>query len=262
MEQPLNLVPLIDGDILTYEICWGVEYNLEYTPTFERISDSLEFRIANILSEINTTEQPLIYLTGSSNFRFDIATVKPYKNRDHNKRPYHFNNIRAYMIGMYNAPVVEGMEADDAMCIEANKDPEKYIICTRDKDLRMQSCWHYGWELGKQASYGPTFVSKLGEWVDGRVPAVGMRLFYYQLLIGDVVDNIPGLPGCGPVAAKKALKYCNTEMDMYDVCASLYEKKYGDTWYERILEQGRLLWMINKLNEDGSPVMWLPPTER
>lgn len=259
VEHPSDYIPLIDADILCYEICWGVEYGKEYIPPFEQVGDALDLRIANILAEIETTAQPKLFLTGSSNFRFDLATTKPYKNRDHDKRPYHFDNIRAYMVGMYGATIIEGMEADDAMCIEANKDPNAYIICTRDKDLRMQTCWHYGWELGKQPRYGPAFVSYLGEWIDGRIPAVGIRLFYYQLLVGDTVDNIPGLPGCGPVKAKSALKKCNTEIEMYEICADLYKTKYGSEWYDKLLEQGRLLWMVNELNEDGSPKMWTPP---
>lgn len=262
-ELPENLQPLIDADVLTYETCLAVEYGSEYTPSFDGIASNFDKKIADICFACNTSIPPILFLTGENNFRFKIATVKPYKSRDVNKRPFHFENIRAYMIGVYGARVVDGMEADDAICIEQNSRPDETIICTRDKDLRMQYGWHYGWESGKQPAFHPQWVDPIGNitLVKDKIVGTGLHFFYSQLLTGDVVDSIPGLPRCGPVKAFEVLRGCTTEEEMFNAVYPLYREKYGDMWRVMLLEQGQLLWMCNQLHEDGRPVLWEIPYE-
>jgi 5'-3' exonuclease len=82
-----------------------------------------------------------------------------------------------------------------------------------------------------------------------------MAWFYAQILIGDTVDNITGLPNCGPVRAYDLLKDKSLE-EMLSAVTNAYAEVYGDTWEAEMLEQGQLVWLIRKLNEDGSPVMY------
>lgn len=258
-ELPKNLQPLIDADVLSYETCLAVEYGVDYIPHFDSVASNLDKRINDICYSCNTTTPPILFLTGENNFRFDIATVKPYKNRDKDKRPFHYENIRAYMEGVYGARVVDGMEADDAICMEQNARMDETIICTRDKDLRIQMGWHYGWESGKQAEFFPQWVDEMGTLSlneKKKIVGTGKKFFYSQLLTGDVVDNIPGLPRCGPVKAFNTLDGLDTEEQLYNAVYTLYKEKYGDMCDSMLLEQGRLLWMCNELNEDGSPKMW------
>ena len=120
----------------------------------------------------------------------------------------------------------------------------------------------FSWELGKQPSFGPEMIDELGDitLADDRkdIKGTGFAFFAAQLLIGDKVDNIPGLPKCGPVAAYEALKECATTEEYMATVIELYSTHYGDEWMDQLLEQGRLCWMLRRLNEDGSIPLWVP----
>jgi 5'-3' exonuclease len=150
--------------------------------------------------------------------------------------------------------VSNGLEADDAMSI-LHTERDDTIICSRDKDLRQVPGWSYSWELGRQPSFGPIRISKAGSLSLSedrkKLTGTGLAFFYSQLLTGDRVDNIPGLPGCGPVAAWNILNpSIEAGEDLFDVVKDLY----NDDDY--LLEQGKLLWMTRRLHPDGSPVLW------
>jgi 5'-3' exonuclease len=170
------------------------------------------------------------------------------------------------MKAKYNTITAEGMEADDLLAIEQTKRPEETIICTRDKDLRAVRGWHYGWELGNQPSFGPEFVEETGyiRLSSDRksIKGTGLLFFYSQCLTGDKVDSIPGLEGCGPVKAFETLDGCVDSHDAFKRVLEAYRGVYGPDAEERLLEQGRLLWMTRELHEDGSPVLWELPNRQ
>jgi 5'-3' exonuclease len=161
------------------------------------------------------------------------------------------------MHNKYEVKVAVGIEADDLLALDQRDDT---VICTRDKDLRMIPGWHYGWECGQQREEFLHQVTHDGElWLDGnKLRGNGMSFFYAQLLMGDTVDNIPGCPGIGPKKAYNALKDQDIH-HMFHIVRSFYEYEYEDTGDERMLEQGRLLWMTRELNPDGTPVLWSFP---
>ena len=276
----MPMQPLIDGDILVYEVAFSGQFKDEETDEvrphpFEYVAEILDDKIRQICDAVWATEEPIIYLTGKTNFRFDIAKTKPYKGNRYKDKPFHYKNLRAYMKHKYNTVEVEGIEADDAMCIEQTKRIGSLdtIICSRDKDLRICEGMHFGWEIGNSPQFGPKRVSYLGELqfeykeeVDAKtgepkevlkkVRGEGLKFFYAQLIMGDPVDNIPGLPRGGPFTVKAALEPCETELEMFEVVLGLYEKRYGEEARERLLEQARLLWMVRETDEEGNPVMW------
>jgi hypothetical protein len=254
---------LLDGDIFSYEIGFGsqVGWGKEgETPPFSYAEGLLLRRIDEILIATGANSYQ-IYLSGDNNFRFDIAKQRPYKGTRKKDKPFHYKNLRAYMEGVLDAIITDGIEADDAMAIEQTLNESVFhsmvlsgksegcsrtIICTRDKDLRMVPGMHYGWEVGKQPSYGPKLITK----------EEGDRNFFMQCLTGDVVDNISGIPKCGPVKALSILANTKTYPEMLEAVRDAYRAFYGDLGDERLLEQGQLLWMIRELDEEGKPVMW------
>lgn len=255
------MIGLIDGDILSYEIPFAAMkgWQKEGEPPFDYVAEMLHQRVENIkhMAELDEIE---MYMTGKGNFRFELATTQSYKSRDHDKRPFHYDNIRYYMISEYNAVVVDGMEADDMLSI---RQMERLMygdttICTRDKDLHMVAGRHYGWELGKQPQFGPVVVSVLGDiaLVDKKLKGTGLFQFYGQLLTGDVTDSIPGLPKYGPVKAFSILNGCTSEFQLFTKVKDEYQKVYPADWEARMLEQGRLLWMVQSLDEEKKPIMW------
>ena len=199
---------------------------------------------------VNTRSDDYIgYLSGDNNFRYKIATHLPYKgNRDPDAKPVHYDALRKYILMQYNAEIVDGMEADDALGINQyenlEKEKEETIICTIDKDLNMIPGWHYN------------FVTQECFHID-HLEAI--RNFYKQLLTGDLAtDNIQGIYGIGPVKADKLLKDCADEYEMYEVVSKIYEEKWPTTnWQAALIENGRLLWILRKPSE-----MWHPPVDK
>jgi len=294
---------LVDADVLLYEIGFACEYGKEEIPSFEYVKEVFHARLQSILDTVEATDYTL-YLTGKDNFRIDIAKRKPYKGNREDKKPFHYHNLKAYILATQPSVLVEGMEADDAMAIEQTRYLERSkqtmydmevdgiierhydgkndylevhsssIICTRDKDLRMVEGLHYGWESGKQGEYGPKFVDEIGSlskvikrktvkgeeqdvWDDTK--GEGIKFFYFQLLTGDGVDNIPGCPGVGHKGAYNLLCDLTEEKEMYRVVFQQYCDKYAENPFEELLEQAHLLWMVREVDEDDKPVMWTPP---
>lgn len=209
-----------------------------------------------ILADTKPTDYRL-YLTGDGNFRYDIATLLPYKGNRKADRPYYYDFIRHMLHNEYWAITVDGMEADDALSItqwhhERNDTNWTTIIASQDKDLKMVPGLHYNPSKREQYSM---------DWIEARFS------FYCQLLAGDQsVDNIPGIYRVGmPTAAKKLRSVKNgSNADIYRVVYKEYIKAQetdkirshmpGDLWGEdRIKEVGRLLWM---LQEKGQ--LWMP----
>jgi hypothetical protein len=253
--------PLIDSDVLRYEIGFASEVAWQQPgyPPFDFVADMLDERINHICATVEATQPPKLYLTGKGNFRNEIAKRVPYKSRKSNK-PWHFNNITAYLMCMYDVTVSLGMEADDLMSIEQTNRPNETIICTRDKDLRQVDGWHYGWELGNQPSFGPLLVEGFGEIKlssDRKsCKGYGEKFFYTQCLMGDPVDSIPGIPGTAAVGAFNIMKDTKTTEEAFRAVLEAYRIAFGDNAETELLEQGRLLYMTRKLNEDGTPVLW------
>jgi hypothetical protein len=275
---------LIDADVLRYEVgSVGQKFNKETEEleisSFDYVKEIFDGRIETIL-EGSGSDRARLFLTGDSrtfslysrqcrnsgtpcgsfegNFREDLAEGKVYKGTRKQDKPFHWINLTAYILAQPDVEVSIGSEADDLISIEHVRNPTETIICTRDKDLRMVPGWHYGWECGKQPEFGPVEYDSVGEIQLVRrksgnvIKGGGFKFFGAQLLTGDVVDNIGGLKGTGPVGAYELLKDCTTERDIFDTVRGHYEKVVGDGWKKSLTEQCHLLWIIRERNEDGS----------
>ena len=260
--------PIVDGDILVYEIGFAAEVGWraikeddEAIPDFDYVREMLHDRLNTICEAVGATTEPSLYLTKGMTFRDDVAVTKPYKGTRKDKKPWHYKNLRAYMEYVLNATVVTGIEADDAMVIDHLNSKDETVLCSRDKDLKQCPGLFYSWELGKQGAFGPVKIEDPGSLVLAKGPKLtgtGLAFFYAQLLMGDPVDNIPGCPKIGP---KKAYDILSPVQDdgglMLDAVSEQYIKAFGDThWPEHLLEQGRLCWMVRRMNDNGTPQMW------
>lgn len=274
----MNLKPLVDGDILLYEIGFGAETGWRAVtkepnalPPWSYVEEMLTMRLANIQAIIGTNEKPRVYLTDDKTptFRYGIAKLKPYKATRKGDKPWHFRNLKAYITGCLDSEVITGIEADDAMAIESTLNPDRTIICSRDKDLRQVPGWMFSWELGHQPSFGPEKIEGLGHVTlrEGKPPKLtgqGLSWFYAQTLMGDTVDNIPGLEGTGAVGAYEILtREAEPEqhLSQYERVSAAYLQRYGDDYEQRLLEQGQLCWIVRRFNGSGSPELWAPGLE-
>lgn len=264
------LRPLHDGDVYLYnvgfaaEAYWrmlfeerGEEVDLEANPPpFDIVMDMLEGRINNSHAIIETKEEPTFFFTGKTNFRNDISTTG-YKLRA-GRKPFHYWNIKAFLHGKYECVTKEGFEADDLLAMELHKDPENAIIISIDKDLLQVEGWHYMFEYGNVASFGPHKVEGYGSlWLDGKtLRGYGDKFFLAQCIMGDTVDSIIGIPKKGPVAALKTLADTESYLEGFEAVLEAYKDFYGEEGEDKLLENGRLLWMTREVKEDGSPVLW------
>lgn len=215
----------------------------------ERVVEPVENALYNAKSMINGTMEALgtddliVYLSGPTNFRDGVATIRPYKgNRDETHKPTHGPAIIEYLHKKYDVVVSENEEADDIVAYSHyrmwGEDDMSSVIASTDKDLDMVPGLHYNFIKGE--SYYVT-------------PDEGMKHFYTQLLMGDSTDNIPGVPKVGKVRAAAYLAEATTEMEMFDIAFSLYVEGYPDDPQGALLENAQLLWMRRCPNDWWSP---------
>lgn len=223
---------LIDADIVCYRIGFASE------DVSEKICVA---RCAEFMEEL--VMKPWVgeyqgYLTGSDNYRKEIAVTAPYKGNRTQARPKHYDLIREYLEKAWGCEVIQGQEADDAIGIKAYEfeDIEDYVIMSIDKDLNMVRGWHYNFIKDEK------YLVNDDE---------AIKHFYTQILTGDRVDNIIGLKGIGPKKAEKILEDCTTEQEMYNAVLKAY-----DNDEKRVLENGQLLWIRRKENQIWSPALF------
>jgi len=229
---------LIDGDIFCYRVACAVETDAQASLSngelfVKRSFDSL---ISDVLLAY-PDHHYILYITGKTNFRNEVAVTAPYKGNRKAEKPLMLSVVRDYAVQYWDAVLVEGEEADDAIAIAAsttflNHDP---IMVSIDKDFDQVAGKHYNFL--KREEY---FISA----------EQGMKNFYKQFLTGDAIDNIIGVEGIGAGGASELIDNCRKETDMWDIC----EDQLG---YDRALENARLLWLRRRAGE-----MWLPPRER
>jgi 5'-3' exonuclease len=220
---------LIDGDIICYRSLCSKQ-----AESIEDVCSMADWSINNIIAKADpTVKNYKVFLTGSNNFRKEIAVTAPYKGQRPEK-PEGLEAIRAYLLDWHPSVLADGEEADDAMSIAATQGGASYILCTIDKDFDQVPGWHYN------------FVKDKRYCVSERE---GLFFFYTQILTGDRIDNIIGVQGIGPVKAEKALRDCKDESAMFQVCVEML-----GSW-DRAVENGQLLWLRR---HDGQ--IWEPPT--
>ena len=289
----VRLQPFIDADVLRYEVGFGSEFKEPDGSTtingFDSVLELLERKVKEIVTETDSTETPVFYLSAGSsmieqinkrrikdsieiiewkpNYREAIAVTKPYKGNRTNSKPFHFDNLSMYIYNNYDCKLAIGLEADDLISIDSNlsnlttnSTGVRPIICSRDKDLKITPGLHYGWACGKSPSFPVREITKLGfleEPKKGKLVGGGLMFFFAQVLMGDSTDNIPGLQGYGPVASYKLLKDCSTEEEMYKVVCNEYLVRNNAT-KDYFKEQMNLLWICQEM-DDGVPVMYKEP---
>ena len=229
-EAPKEL--LIDADFLIYSVGFASEEDSEKFAK-SRLVETMEDMVYLHLK----ADSYEAFLTGKGNYRYDIAKTVPYKgNRKDTAKPKHYEALREHMVKRLGAVVVEGQEADDEVAIRMSKEPDKYLLVGVDKDLKQIPGWHHNPHKA------------LTEYIDD---FTAYKNFCIQLLMGDRVDNIPGLAGVGPKKAEKALAEATTREELLEAVWKVYREKEHDIEY--LTEQGQLLWLRRTEGE-----LWQP----
>lgn len=211
---------LVDLDIYIYKICsqlhpvfyWiqGEWYNtkkealdacitLDLTPddiTKQECNEApwrVPYVIDNTITKINTQmdklmsgrEYEIIYIIGGEgNYRKELdESYKAHRGQ----KPFYAEYVKEHLKEQTGAICIKGVESDDVIALVAEMDLANTVIVSLDKDLRNLPCNHYNPD-------SEAYVS-----VDS---PDGARSFLRQIVTGDSVDNIKGIPGLGKVASE------------------------------------------------------------
>ena len=223
---------LIDGDIVAYTSAFHAKANNNTQEEAKHKTDStIRWSIAK--TEASSYQ---VYLTGKDNFRYEVA--KTYKAQRTAPKPSLLPWCREYLRWEWGAIVSQGEEADDLIAIEvARMNYEGCIVASVDKDFLQLGVPMYNWR--KDETISPTKEE-------------GLQFFYKQCLMGDMADNVKGIPGVGPKGAEIALDGITDEKDLYNACLYMYKGKGMSE--QDLIDNARLLWLRREPNQ-----MWEPP---
>lgn len=215
---------LIDGDVLTYRIGFTTEDESEGIALI---------RMNNYIDEILHNSQASDYQVFLSpakreqNFRFQL--YPEYKANRTVPKPKHYQALRDYLVTFEQAHISENMEADDELGL---RQTDSTIICSIDKDLLQIPGRHYNFVKNQHIVVSPE---------------EGRRRFYTQLLMGDITDNIPGIPRVGIKTAEGIIKDCSTVEEYEKAVLWAYKDYYIYCAPEEILDRiklvGQLVWI-------------------
>lgn len=232
----IPLIPIFDGDSVAYASSGPVKEDEPISFALQNCKRSIEA----IVDKFDRGLEIQLYLTGSGNFREQVATIQPYKGNRTQPKPPYLPDVRQYMVEIWRATVVDGKEADDQVAIEYLKDPANRCIVSIDKDLDQIPGNHY--------NYRKDLFYEVSE-------AEAAYNFWVQVLAGDRVDNIRGIPGIGPKKAEKLLQQgAHSEYHMYEIAKREYALAYPDN-PNALQEHCGLLYIWRKENDK-----WAPPT--
>lgn len=232
---------LIDGDIVVHR-CGYVSDGDPLGIAKARTDEMIEL----ILADVKANEYQ-IWLSDSHDNNFRKILWQDYKANRVQPRPVHYQALKDYLFDEWEANLALGMEADDSLGIEQDKETNTTVICSIDKDLLQIPGKHYNF-VKKEASTST---------VHG-----GLVYFYTQLVMGDRSDNIGGFDGTMRQSLPKFLvpmvanlTACKNERQMFDLVSDLYNSEMAiPNNYERLLLNGKLMWIRRQENE-----VWTPP---
>lgn len=219
---------LIDGDMLVYRVGFACDEESEKIAI-----QTMANYISELISDLSEHyDNHKLYLTGSSNFRNEVAVSQPYKGGRPSRKPVHKDLLREYMLDAWKAELSDNMEADDCIAIKSTELEHKSIICSLDKDFLQIPTKIYD------------YTKKIMKEVDERSAT---EWLYRQALMGDRVDNIAGVNGIGPKKAEKALEDWTTERELYERCLKLYEDNELNA--DRLYESLQLLYLLRSADD-------------
>jgi 5'-3' exonuclease len=211
----------IDGDVLHHWSLWKTSTLQDYISNVEK---NLENWCLGCI-----TETFHVVVGGSENFRqhfYPDYKKTAVRETARGTRPVHEEECLYWLKHRPYTTVADGVEADDLLAIRATELPYETVVVTVDKDLLQVPGHHFNPRKGNR------FVS----------PAESFRLLQEQLLKGDPVDKIPGLPKVGEKTAEKLLDAGRDPVDVY-------KEVLGKDWEKSFLFNGKLLFLLRHADD-------------
>jgi len=182
-------VGVYDADFLPYYIC----HNKKDEP--EKTLEECYTLVDNFIDNINQAIEAEFYcgfLTVGKCFRYTI--YPDYKaNRKYEQKLNYLDRVKEYLITKHNFTYLSGYEADDLVVSFKRQYVDfKSIIVSPDKDIL----------YSVDVAYNP----RKNEFVHN-YPEDISKYFWTSMITGDTTDNIKGIPGKGPAAAKSIYEF-------------------------------------------------------
>jgi len=227
------MINVIDGDVLLYMSIWGSNTLEEGKVRFKEVFNDCQ--------NATFSDDYVMALGGPDNFRNDLySEYKASASRVKSKssKPDWFNDLKSWIVEEYEYAVLsDNCEADDLVRIwhlELESAGMPYCVVTVDKDL--DCCFGNHYNPRTKQIYQVT-------------KEYAMRFYWKQLLMGDSVDNIPGIKGIGPKKADRMLEGINGRLGLKQAVCRAYHNAYGDDGFAHMLLNGKLLHMWRKIDD-------------
>lgn len=236
-----NDLLIFDGDFLLYYATQGnkvldkygnpVRENNKFVytdKTLEEVYSTVDDIITNIFNTANIYNY-IGFLGGKKCFRYDIYSE--YKaNRKNLVKPKFWQECKDYIVERWNFKICDYIEADDAVNISRNQLTDyNSIIVTSDKDLI--KC------------IPGTYLNPRDLSITTTSDYDADYNFWTSMIVGDTIDGIKGIPGCGPVFAKNLFK--DVTEDYYFLVVEAYMNKFGEEGWKEYNKNYNLLKILD-----------------
>jgi hypothetical protein len=214
--------------------------------TLEDAITRVEFYITTLVDEL-FCEEWVGAVDGLGNHRkivFENYKDSVTRKAGRDRRKEWFPELKTHFINLDNVVVTENEEADDLLAQWSTQLAEQgvdHCIITTDKDLMTIPTKIFSPAVKKYYNIDSKF--KLFS------PPESFRFFCKQLLMGDPVDFIPGLPGYGPVKAEAILSLTDSPLEWCNLVKLHYKNQYKEEWKNYLLSNGKMLYIVRKPNE-------------
>ena len=236
---------LIDSDFLAYKAAQACEIGIDFGEDViiaqSQFSDVLRVfhNELNKVTKAMMEDDFILYFSSTENFRKKI--YPDYKGHRMKRKPLGYKRLVNYCRENHNFKLIEGLEADDTIGIEATRfaDPSN-IIVSPDKDMRQI----------------PSALWNLTDDVVEITKDDGDRWHLIQSLSGDPTDGYSGCPGIGVKRASELLD--KNENKWEAVCKAYRDRGLSD---DDALLNARLAKILQKEDFDydrNQPILWTP----
>ena len=236
---------LIDSDFLAYKAAQACEIGIDFGEDVIIAQSQFSEVLKVFNNELNKVTKAMmeddfiLYFSSTKNFRKKI--YPDYKGHRMKRKPLGYKRLVNYCRKNHNFKLIEGLEADDTIGIEATRfaDPNN-IIVSPDKDMRQI----------------PSTLWNLTDDVVEITKDDGDRWHLIQSLSGDPTDGYSGCPGIG---VKRATELLDKNENKWEaVCKAYRDRGLSD---DDALLNARLAKILQKEDFDhdrNQPILWTP----
>lgn len=236
---------LIDSDFLAYKAAQACEIGIDFGEDVIIAQSQFSEVLKVFNNELNKVTKAMmeddfiLYFSSTKNFRKKI--YPDYKGHRMKRKPLGYKRLVNYCRENHNFKLIEGLEADDTIGIEATRfaDPHN-IIVSPDKDMRQI----------------PSTLWDMKNDVVEITKDDGDRWHLIQSLSGDPTDGYSGCPGIG---VKRATELLDKNENKWEaVCKAYRDRGLSD---DDALLNARLAKILRNEDYDhdrNQPILWTP----